>query len=188
MNGEWLGSRAIRCNWANQKVSSGASDSGPMDFPSVLSSTSPNNTTVYVGNLSADVNEHVLRSVFLEYGYIDEIRIQNSNPDKAFGFIKFATHDSAAKAIVHVNGKTHWIQNGEMFMGQGKRSRKFRHHPPRPSPFTNGSIHTHGNNPQLWIPTTLCLSSGLPTHRILWCPTNVPVSYTHLTLPTICSV
>eukprot|EP01097_Dermamoeba_algensis_P003849 TRINITY_DN260_c0_g1_i1.p1 TRINITY_DN260_c0_g1~~TRINITY_DN260_c0_g1_i1.p1 ORF type:complete len:349 (-),score=51.87 TRINITY_DN260_c0_g1_i1:368-1414(-) len=102
MNGEWLGSRAIRCNWANQKMS--ASDNSPLDFESVISSTSSNNTTVYVGNLTSDVTEHLLRSIFLEYGYIEEIRIQTAS-EKTFAFVKYSSHDQAAKAIVGVNGK-----------------------------------------------------------------------------------
>eukprot|EP01098_Paradermamoeba_levis_P012639 TRINITY_DN5565_c0_g1_i3.p1 TRINITY_DN5565_c0_g1~~TRINITY_DN5565_c0_g1_i3.p1 ORF type:complete len:180 (-),score=30.38 TRINITY_DN5565_c0_g1_i3:34-573(-) len=162
MNGEWLGSRAIRCNWANQKVSSGASDSGPMDFPSVLSSTSPNNTTVYVGNLSADVNEHVLRSVFLEYGYIDEIRIQNSNPDKAFGFIKFATHDSAAKAIVHVNGKPIGSKMVKCSWGKEKGAESSGTTPPAPVPSPMVQSTLMGTTPNYGYPQPYVYPQAYP--------------------------
>jgi nucleolysin TIA-1/TIAR len=73
MNGEWLGSRAIRVNWANQKTQTGGAPSGgmaagriggaggapapinfaggPLDYDTVVNQTPAFNTTVYVGNL-----------------------------------------------------------------------------------------------------------------------------------------
>ncbi len=63
MNGEWLGSRAIRVNWANQKTQTGGGSrvggapapsnftGGPLDYETVLKQTPAYNTTVYVGNL-----------------------------------------------------------------------------------------------------------------------------------------
>jgi nucleolysin TIA-1/TIAR len=73
MNGEWLGSRAIRVNWANQKTQTGGAlgggmpgsrmgnaggapaavnfAGGPLDFETVANQTPAFNTTVYVGNL-----------------------------------------------------------------------------------------------------------------------------------------
>eukprot|EP01103_Thecamoeba_quadrilineata_P009937 TRINITY_DN2038_c0_g2_i1.p1 TRINITY_DN2038_c0_g2~~TRINITY_DN2038_c0_g2_i1.p1 ORF type:complete len:180 (+),score=28.83 TRINITY_DN2038_c0_g2_i1:124-663(+) len=106
MNGEWLGSRAIRCNWANQKINSNLGMEMPgsdiNSMSSVLTLSSPTNTTVYIGNLPSDVSDQYLRSVFSEFGMIEEIRIQK---DRGFGFVRFQVHDSAARAILTVNGR-----------------------------------------------------------------------------------
>jgi len=120
MNGEWLGSRAIRCNWANQKStaqkmeqggmpglpsssSSASSSARPSDFQIILNQTAPTNTTVYVGNLPPDIQDQTLRERFSEFGSIEEIRIQK---DKGFAFVRYQTHESAAHAISTVNGTT----------------------------------------------------------------------------------
>jgi nucleolysin TIA-1/TIAR len=101
MNGEWLGSRAIRCNWANQKLTP-TTPTAPIDPVTVDVNVSPTNTTVYVGNLTPDVNDQMLRSVFSEFGAIEEIRMQK---DKGFAFVRFQTHDSAKNAITSMHGK-----------------------------------------------------------------------------------
>jgi len=122
MNGEVLGSRAIRCNWANQKGQTGLpsgpeplpgmpssySAAGPavnnsgMDLSSVLAQAPSNNTTVYVGNVTAEISEHALRQVFNDYGIIEEIKTQ---PDKGFAFVRYGNHESAARAIVGAHGR-----------------------------------------------------------------------------------
>lgn len=105
MNGEWLGTRAIRCNWANQKGQSGIdpSDYAPtMDFNQVLAQTPANNTTVYVGNIAPDTTLQLMQQCFGEYGPIDEVKVQG---DKGFAFVRYTTHESAAKAICGMHGK-----------------------------------------------------------------------------------
>jgi len=97
MNGEWLGNRAIRCNWANQKT-----EQQNVDLSTVLNQTSPTNTTVYVGNLSMEVTDQMLRAIFGDFGAIEEIRVQR---DKGFAFLRYTEHDSAAKAILGCHGK-----------------------------------------------------------------------------------
>ncbi|KAH9937512.1 uncharacterized protein B0H18DRAFT_971011 [Fomitopsis serialis] len=87
MNGEWLGSRAIRVNWANQKTQgapAAASPSigrigggggmgggapapinfqgGPLSYEGVVQQTPQYNTTVYVGNL-LDTHEHAAMAI-----------------------------------------------------------------------------------------------------------------------------
>jgi len=105
MNGELLGNRSIRCNWANQKVTTSSADTtNNNDLGSVLSQTPASNTTLYIGNLSPEINDdQLLRSIFEEFGPILEIRMQK---DKAFAFVKFQTHEQAARAIVSVHNRT----------------------------------------------------------------------------------
>jgi nucleolysin TIA-1/TIAR len=128
MNGEWLGKKAIRCDWAIQKgagaasapsaSSPGTSNSSSMGPSSSNWSSSggggglqynhiwvqcpPENTTVYVGNLSPDVNQAMLDSAFSPFGAIEEIRVQ---AEKGFAFVRYRTHDDATSAICAMHGK-----------------------------------------------------------------------------------
>ncbi|GAA5897601.1 uncharacterized protein JCM6883_006751 [Sporobolomyces salmoneus] len=118
MNGEYLGSRAIRCNWANQKNNGAAPEAGGSrggmsggmsggqggpggSYESVVSQASAFNTTIYVGNLVPFVTQADLIPLFQGFGYIVEIRMQ---PDRGFAFIKLDSHDNAANAIVNLQG------------------------------------------------------------------------------------
>ncbi len=129
MNGEWLGSRAIRVNWANQKTQGSAPSSTSMPsggmfamgatpmryneaitpvnyattgtYESVLAQTSAYNTTVYVGNLVPYCTQADLIPLFQSIGYLSEIRMQ---ADRGFAFVKLDNHEHAAMAIVQVAG------------------------------------------------------------------------------------
>jgi len=103
MNNVWLGTRAIRVNWANQKLMpKSISKPTQLRLEDVLSQASPTNTTVYVGNLAPEVTEPQLKSIFAEYGTIEEIRVQ---ADKGYAFVRFQSHQSAANAIVGLHGQ-----------------------------------------------------------------------------------
>lgn len=114
MNGEWLGSRAIRVNWANQKTQTGGirpagtplaggypAMSGPLDPATVASQTPATNSTIYIGNLIPYTSQSDLLPLFQPYGYIMEIRMQ---ADRGFAFVKMDSHESAARAIVGLQG------------------------------------------------------------------------------------
>ncbi|KAF8898508.1 hypothetical protein BD779DRAFT_1666345 [Infundibulicybe gibba] len=124
MNGEWLGSRAIRVNWANQKTqgapaaaavatsprptgSGGAPapinfQGGPLSYESVVQQTPAYNSTVYVGNLVPYCTQADLIPLFQSIGYLSEIRMQ---ADRGFAFVKLDTHEHAAMAIVQLQGQ-----------------------------------------------------------------------------------
>jgi nucleolysin TIA-1/TIAR len=122
MNGEWLGSRAIRVNWANQKtqgapapaaasprpVGAGGAPApinfqgGPLSYESVVQQTPAYNTTVYVGNLVPYCTQADLIPLFQSIGYLSEIRMQ---ADRGFAFVKLDTHEHAAMAIVQLQGQ-----------------------------------------------------------------------------------
>jgi nucleolysin TIA-1/TIAR len=127
MNGEWLGSRAIRVNWANQKTQ-GAPGMGGMPSPSpttsgfgspvpppytglgggmgydggMMGQASGFNTTVYVGNLAPFTTQADLIPLFQSVGYLQEVRMQS---DRGFAFIKLDTHEHAAQAIMQLQGQ-----------------------------------------------------------------------------------
>ena len=120
MNGEWLGSRAIRVNWANQKTQGGAAppprpagtlgtapapinfQGGPLSYEAVVQQTPSYNTTVYVGNLVPYCTQADLIPLFQSIGYLSEIRMQ---ADRGFAFVKLDTHEHAAMAIVQLQGQ-----------------------------------------------------------------------------------
>jgi len=121
MNGEWLGSRAIRVNWANQKTQGAPAPAsvrtggmptgapapmnfsgGPLSYESVVQQTPAYNTTVYVGNLVPYCTQADLIPLFQSIGYLSEIRMQ---ADRGFAFVKLDTHEHAAMAIVQLQGQ-----------------------------------------------------------------------------------
>ncbi|PWY81356.1 hypothetical protein BO83DRAFT_174967 [Aspergillus eucalypticola CBS 122712] len=123
MDGEWLGSRAIRCNWANQKGQPSISQQQAMaamgmtpttafghhHFPThgiqsydmVVQQTPQWQTTCYVGNLTPYTTQTDLVPLFQNFGYVIETRLQ---ADRGFAFIKMDTHENAAMAICQLNG------------------------------------------------------------------------------------
>jgi nucleolysin TIA-1/TIAR len=123
MDGEWLGSRAIRCNWANQKGQPSISQQQAMaamgmtptnafghhHFPThgiqsyemVLQQTPQWQTTCYVGNLTPYTTQNDLVPLFQNFGYVVETRLQ---ADRGFAFVKMDTHENAATAICQLNG------------------------------------------------------------------------------------
>ncbi|KEZ46854.1 hypothetical protein SAPIO_CDS0172 [Scedosporium apiospermum] len=123
MDGEWLGSRAIRCNWANQKGQPSIAQQQAMQamgmtpttpfghhqFPAngmasydmVLAQTPSWQTTCYVGNLTPYTTPNDVVPLFQNFGYVVESRFQ---ADRGFAFIKMETHEAAAMAICQMNG------------------------------------------------------------------------------------
>ncbi|KAI8881228.1 hypothetical protein K501DRAFT_223373 [Backusella circina FSU 941] len=104
MNGEMLGSRVIRVNWATQK---GQNDTPPprpgqqLPYETVVQQTPNYVTSVYVGNLPPNTSDTELVQAFQRFGFIQEIKLQS---DRGFAFVKFDTHQNAANAIVHLQG------------------------------------------------------------------------------------
>ncbi|KAJ5806501.1 RNA recognition motif domain eukaryote [Penicillium pulvis] len=123
MDGEWLGSRAIRCNWANQKGQPSISQQQAMaamgmtpttpfghhHFPTqgiqsydmVATQTPQWQTTCYVGNLTPYTTQNDLIPLFQNFGYVLETRLQ---ADRGFAFVKMDSHENAAMAICQLNG------------------------------------------------------------------------------------
>ncbi|KAM6997681.1 nucleolysin TIAR isoform 1-T1 [Tautogolabrus adspersus] len=105
MGGQWLGGRQIRTNWATRKppAPKSAQDDGPkqLRFDDVVNQSCPQNCTVYCGGIQSGLSEHLMRQTFSLFGQIMEIRVF---PEKGYSFIRFSSHDSAAHAIVSVNG------------------------------------------------------------------------------------
>ncbi|RYP10485.1 hypothetical protein DL764_000668 [Monosporascus ibericus] len=123
MDGEWLGSRAIRCNWANQKGQPSIAQQQAMQamgmtpttpyghhhFPThgmqsydmIVNQTPAWQTTCYVGNLTPYTTAQDLVPLFQNFGFVVESRFQ---ADRGFAFIKMDSHENAAMAICQLNG------------------------------------------------------------------------------------
>lgn len=105
MSGQWLGGRQIRTNWATRKPpapkSTPDNSAKQLRFDDVVTQSSPQNCTVYCGGIQSGLSEHLMRQTFSPFGQIMEVRVF---PEKGYSFIRFSSHDSAAHAIVSVNG------------------------------------------------------------------------------------
>ncbi|KAK4756628.1 hypothetical protein SAY87_006755 [Trapa incisa] len=115
LNGKWLGSRQIRCNWAAKgansgddkqnsdsknimEIATGTSDDGQERSTDDAPENNPLYRTVYVGNLAPEVTSVELHLHFhtLGAGAIEDVRVQR---DKGFGFVRYSTHAEASLAI-----------------------------------------------------------------------------------------
>ncbi|TGZ56461.1 hypothetical protein CRM22_010145 [Opisthorchis felineus] len=103
MNGQVLGSRAIRTNWAVRRdPADQAKDHRPLNYVEVFNASSASNTTIYVGGITSGLTELLLQNAFQEFGEIKEIRIFK---EKGFSFIRFDSHAAATRAIVTMHGR-----------------------------------------------------------------------------------
>ncbi|PWN22119.1 RNA-binding domain-containing protein, partial [Microstroma glucosiphilum] len=107
LNGEWLGSRPLRINWANQKHStrpgsggSPALDQGaatmPMSYEQIVAAAPSHNTTVYLGNLHPMTTQQDIVALFSNISFVREVRLQ---AERGYGFAVLDSHDAAATAI-----------------------------------------------------------------------------------------
>jgi RNA recognition motif-containing protein len=63
---------------------------------------------LYVVNLSYNVTEDELKSVFSEHGEVSSVKIitdRDSGRPKGFGFVEMSTQEEGDKAIQKLNGK-----------------------------------------------------------------------------------
>ena len=83
------------------------------------------NKKIYVGNISFDTTEEELKNEFLEYGYIEEVKIiidHQTNRSKGFGFITFATPEAMEASLA---------KNGEEVQGRKLRVNQAEERKPR---------------------------------------------------------
>jgi cold-inducible RNA-binding protein len=67
-------------------------------------------TNLYVGNLSFDVDNQSLESLFAPYGEVSSANVitdRESGRSRGFGFVEMASKEAADSAISALNGKTH---------------------------------------------------------------------------------
>uniref|UniRef100_A0AAX7U2K1 RRM domain-containing protein n=1 Tax=Astatotilapia calliptera TaxID=8154 RepID=A0AAX7U2K1_ASTCA len=91
MSGQWLGGRQIRTNWATRKPPA----------PKSTQDSEYCHISSFGRCYDYKLTEHLMRQTFSPFGQIMEVRVF---PEKGYSFIRFSSHDSAAHAIVSVNG------------------------------------------------------------------------------------
>lgn len=103
MNGQMIGRRQIRTNWASRKPN-GSEDGSTKEqtFEEVFNATRADNTSVYVGNLNSSTTEEEMRETFSTIGTVNEVRIFKQ---QGYAFVRYATKEAATRAIMHMNGK-----------------------------------------------------------------------------------
>ena len=110
-NGQQLGNRFLRVNWANQKTQQNEQNrnvhlvnafSTGANFEEILKKTPEWHKSIYIGNVSSLVKQNELQKMILTYGKLQEFRF---NRDTGMCFAKLNTHEIAAKVIFALNGK-----------------------------------------------------------------------------------
>ncbi|XP_074322348.1 glycine-rich RNA-binding protein 2, mitochondrial-like [Apium graveolens] len=68
-------------------------------------------TKLFVGGLSYDTNETVLRDAFVSHGEIIEVKVicdRVSGKSQGYGFVQFTSENAASKALEEMNDKGKW--------------------------------------------------------------------------------
>lgn len=93
------------------------------------------NRKLFVGGLSFDTNEKVLRDAFLPYGEILEVRVivnRTSGLSKGFGFVQFASESDAVNALKEMDGRS--LDGRNIRVSFANTRARPNSAPPRPSP------------------------------------------------------
>jgi RNA recognition motif-containing protein len=64
---------------------------------------------IYVGNLSYRTTEATLRTLFAEFGEVEQVKLitdRDTGRSKGFAFVEMTTEQAAQAAITALNGKT----------------------------------------------------------------------------------
>lgn len=67
-------------------------------------------TNIYVGNLTFDVDNRGLESLFTPYGEVSSANVitdRETGRSRGFGFVEMASQEAADTAIAELNGKSH---------------------------------------------------------------------------------
>lgn len=172
----------------------------PLDYNEVLNSSHQSNVTVYVGNLSPEVTSAKLQELFSPFGEIAEVRdhadtrsstasAANANGEveqtptyRGYGFILFKTHESAARAIVALNG--HVLLGKVLKCSWGSEKRPISNTSGQPLPgFPYGPTAYSGYSPNMYFyqypfvpqPGTSIPSSSVPPQgNFTWFPPAWP--------------
>lgn len=118
MNGQWLGSRAIRTNWSTRKPPTTTNKGGSKtaDYEEIYNKTSPTNTTVYCGGFPPNVLvDEMIYKHFGQFGQIQDIRVFK---DKGYAFVKFTSKEAAARAIESTNNSDVYGHPVKCFWGK----------------------------------------------------------------------
>jgi RNA recognition motif-containing protein len=106
MNGRYVSTRPMRIGpAASKKTTLGGQSQTPrasyQGSPGAQGEDDPTNTTLFVGNLDANVTDEHLRQLFSNYGQLLHVKIP---PGKRCGFVQFSDRSCAEEALRQLNG------------------------------------------------------------------------------------
>jgi nucleolysin TIA-1/TIAR len=119
LNGRKIFDMEIKCNWAHQNQPSlargHANGNGANGAPAHASNGAPTDDSlsqyhVFVGDLSAEVNDQVLHQAFSAHGTLTDARVMFdaiTGRTRGFGFVAFSRKEDAEQAIAKMNGE--WL-------------------------------------------------------------------------------
>jgi hypothetical protein len=106
-------------------------------------------TIIYVGNLSPEANETVLKTAFSGFGEIHKIKIiKDRGRPKGFGFVEMYGRDQALKAIEAMNGEE--LAGRELKVNEAKPKTKGRSQSPQMSQKPQASIDDEPMRPNIF--------------------------------------
>jgi len=106
-------------------------------------------TIIYVGNLSPEANETVLKTAFSGFGEIHKIKIiKDRGRPKGFGFVEMYGRDEALKAIDAMNGEE--LAGRELKVNEAKPKPKGRPQRPQESQKPQTSIDDEPMRPNIF--------------------------------------
>ncbi|WFC99072.1 E3 ubiquitin-protein ligase pub1 [Malassezia yamatoensis] len=120
MQGQWLGSRPIRLNWATRRLESCANRdveeliSGKLPDPSTTFDQNPGLSALYVGGLPPDVTTESLSCTFQVFGTLLDVEMFQA---RRFAFVKFAAREEAVKAMQYYQFHPLYIQGRRAKVG-----------------------------------------------------------------------
>ncbi|GBF93014.1 hypothetical protein Rsub_05625 [Raphidocelis subcapitata] len=96
MHGQVVGTRRVRCGWAQHKHD----DSAALTDPGAIDVSDPANTNVYVGNIAPDWSEADVSAYFSSFGPTLEMKLHKKG---GYGFVRYQNHADAVQAIAATN-------------------------------------------------------------------------------------
>ncbi|KAI8472361.1 MAG: hypothetical protein J3K34DRAFT_519833 [Monoraphidium minutum] len=96
MHGQVVGSRRVRCGWAQHKQD----ESSSLTAPEEVDKADPANTNVYLGNIAPDWSEAEVTAHFAGFGPVAEIKLHKKG---GYGFVRYREHADAVRAIAATN-------------------------------------------------------------------------------------
>lgn len=130
MNGVFISTRPVRVSLATSKKPGEMGGAGGSSAPRpaggsggageyIATGDDPNNTTIFLGNLSPYVTEELLRSTFARFGEIVYTKIP---PGKGCGFVQFTDRRTAEYAMSEMQGQ--YVGSSPVRISWGKTSTK----------------------------------------------------------------
>ncbi|KAI4298673.1 hypothetical protein L6164_032205 [Bauhinia variegata] len=134
MQGVLCSTRPMRIGPATNKTP-GNQQKASYQNPGTQNENDPNNTTIFVGNLDANVNDDHLRQVFGQYGELVHVKIPAG---KRCGFVQFADRSCAEEALRMLNGTVLGGQNVRLSWGRSPSNKQAQ---PDPNQWNGGGYY-----------------------------------------------